>query len=110
MSDAPAEGPGDSPGGAPDPRDSGLGPLFAALTVAAGIALAVFTILQLREAAVLLSTRLSEELVHDRLGGNIVDHVVRVHRGEPLYVAPDDRWAVAHYVKHVLQKLAEEDR
>lgn len=79
------------------PRDGGLGPLFAALTVAAGIALAVFTILQLREAAVALSTRLSEELVHDRLGGNIVDHAVRVHRGEPLYVAPDDRWVPVVY-------------
>ena len=73
---------------------NGPGPSGAAraLSIVAVLALGLVTLSLAIETVSAISVRVGEELVHDRLGGNIVDHVIRAHHGQPIYSAPDDRW------------------
>jgi len=73
------------------------GRALRALRLLLGLGLALLTISQLGELAASMSARLSEPLVHDRLGGSIVDHVIRVRQGQPLYIEPTDRWVPLVY-------------
>ena len=75
----------------------GWAPILRALTITLGFVLACLTAHQLWELVVSVGARLGEELVHDRLGGSIVDHVIRIRQGEALYTAPNDRWVPLVY-------------
>jgi len=88
-----------SPAGEPAPgaRSATAATWLRPLVVAAALALALFAVLVAREASVAAWGRVHGELVHDRLGGAIVDHAVRAHRGLPIYAAPDDRFVSVVY-------------
>jgi hypothetical protein len=66
---------------------------IALATVAALIAGACVV----RQVVVASSTRLGLDLVEDRLGGAIVDHVVRARGGLPIYAEPDDHFVPVVY-------------
>ena len=75
----------------------GPGGAASALSIVAVLALGLVTLSLAIETVSAISVRVGEELVHDRLGGNIVDHVIRAHHGQPIYSAPDDRWVPVVY-------------
>ena len=75
----------------------GEAPLLRVIGLAIYAACAVLTILFLVEVAGAMSVRVTDTLVHDRLGGSVIDHSIRIRQGLPLYAEPDDHFVPLVY-------------
>jgi len=72
-------------------------PVLRAIGLVLIAACAVLTLATALDVGAATSGRVSGPLVHDRLGGGVVDHSIRIRQGLPLYSEPDDHFVPLVY-------------